>query len=305
VSGPFGPPVLVVDPRGGNEQVGRQLPRLEEALRSMGLDHRVAEVAGSAAARDATREALKGGERFVVAVGDDQLVHAVVNGMIEGDRPIGEPVLGVVAAGATNDFSRTFGLPEDLALAAGHLSGEGTFPIDVGKVTYSDTGVDRSVYFANVAQVGLGAAALARAARVPKSLGRARYFAGFWSSLLTWRNAPVKLEGDRRSLEERVRNIVVANGQFIAGGQMISPRSWPGDGFFDILVMTGPRSEAFTLLPRIFRGEHLPHQHILELRSRRLAVEAERPLAVEADGIPLGTTPATFEVIPQAISLKI
>ena len=69
--------------------------------------------------------------------------------------------------------------------------------------------------------------------------------------------------------------------------------------------MKGPRSEAFTLLPKVFRGEHLPHPNIIELKSRRLHVEAERELAVEADGKPLGTTPATFEVVPQAISLKI
>jgi diacylglycerol kinase family enzyme len=34
-------------------------------------------------------------------------------------------------------------------------------------------------------------------------------------------------------------------------------------------------------------------------------VEASRPLWVQADGEILGTTPATFEVVPQAIRLKI
>jgi diacylglycerol kinase (ATP) len=296
--------VLVVDPSVG--QVGRQLSGLEAALRSMGLDFRVA-VADGTGAQALTREALQRGDRFIVAVGDDQVVHDVVNGMMEGARAlVPDTILGVVPAGATCDFPRTFGLPEDVLPASAHLDGDGTFPIDVGKVTYRDPdGNEVTSYFANIAQVGLGAAALARAERLPPRLGRGRYFLGFWLSLARWKQSTVRLEGDRRSMEERVRNVVVANGQFLGGGQMISPRSWPGDGFFDILVMKGPRSEAFTLLPKVFRGEHLPHRNIIELKSRRLHVDGERRLWVEADGRPLGTTPATFEVIPRAISLKI
>jgi YegS/Rv2252/BmrU family lipid kinase len=273
----------------------------------MDLAYRVAMVEGSRGAQATTRQALEGGDRFIVAVGDDHVVHDVVNGMMERDRAIvRDTILGVVPAGATSDFPRTFGLPEDVLPAAAHLDGDGTFPIDVGKVTYrGKDGSESTAYFANIAQVGLGATALVRAGRLPDRLGRGRYFLGFWLSLARWKQAAVRLEGDRRSLEERVRNVVVANGQFLGGGQMISPRSWPGDGFFDVLVMKGPRSEAFTLLPKVFRGEHLPHRNIIELKSRRLHVEADRELWVEADGQPLGTTPARFEVIPQPISLKI
>jgi diacylglycerol kinase (ATP) len=307
LTSPFGPMVLVVDPSAGEGQVARQLPRVEDALRALDLEYRVARVEKPGQARAAAREALQGGERFLVAVGGDHVLNEVVNGMMREDRAlVPDSILGVVGAGATTDFARTFGLPEDPALAANHLDGEGTFPVDVGKVTCrGPDGRDRVGYFANVAQVGLGAAALVRAGRMPQRLGRGRYFLGFWLSLARWKQTAVDLEGDRRSLRERIRNIVVANGQFIAGGQMVSPRSWPSDGFFDVLVMKGPRSEAFTLLPKIFRGEHLPHPNIIELKSRRLHVGAERPLHVEADGQTLGMTPATFEVIPQPISLKI
>jgi len=299
--------VLVADPSGNRGQVGLQLPRLEESLRTMNLDHRMVQVKASGEAGAVAREELERGERCVVAVGDDRLIHEVANGMMRDDRAVvRDAVLGVVPVGTACDFPRTYGLPEDAILASTHLDGEGTFPIDVGKVTFrSPNGQDDVRYFGNVAEVGLGGAVAARSEGLPKRLGRGRYFLGFWLSLARWRQAAVRLQGDRRSLEERVRNVVVANGQFIGGGQMISPRSWPGDGFFDVLVMKGPRSEAFTMLPKIFRGEHLPHPNIIELRSRRLRVEADRPLWVEADGRPLGTTPATFEVIPQAISVKI
>jgi diacylglycerol kinase (ATP) len=85
----------------------------------------------------------------------------------------------------------------------------------------------------------------------------------------------------------------------------VSPRSYPGDGLFDVQINTGPRSEAFTMIPKMYRGEHVPNPHIKELRGREITVEADRTLPVQADGEFLGTTPATFTVLPQAITLKI
>jgi diacylglycerol kinase family enzyme len=36
-----------------------------------------------------------------------------------------------------------------------------------------------------------------------------------------------------------------------------------------------------------------------------LEVDADRPLPIEADGEVLGSTPATFEVVPQAVLMKL
>jgi diacylglycerol kinase family enzyme len=85
----------------------------------------------------------------------------------------------------------------------------------------------------------------------------------------------------------------------------ISPRSWPADGYLDVIVMTGPKSDSFTTLPKVYRGEHLPHPHMQELRAQSVRVEADRPLPIEGDGEVLGTSPATFEVLPEAIRVKI
>ena len=47
------------------------------------------------------------------------------------------------------------------------------------------------------------------------------------------------------------------------------------------------------------------HRYITEFRARCVRLDTDLPLLVEADGELLGTTPATFEVIPGAIQLKI
>src|SRR5436190_5385905 len=112
------------------------MPEVERTVRSKGLDYRVQEVGDPSEAGAVARAALSDGERFLVAVGGDDLVHHVVNGMIEDDRAmVPDAVLGVVPAGAESGFVTTFGLPGDATRAASSLVGDRLFPIDVGRVT--------------------------------------------------------------------------------------------------------------------------------------------------------------------------
>jgi diacylglycerol kinase (ATP) len=115
----------------------------------------------------------------------------------------------------------------------------------------------------------------------------------------------VRVEADDEVYEGVAHNIVIANGRYFGGGMHISPKSMPDDGLFDVLVMKGPKSDSFTTLPKVYKGTHLPHKNMVELRAARVRVEADRTLPIEADGEPLGTTPATFEVIPRPILLKV
>jgi diacylglycerol kinase family enzyme len=69
--------------------------------------------------------------------------------------------------------------------------------------------------------------------------------------------------------------------------------------------MTGPKSDSFTTLPKVYKGAHLPHRHIAELRAGQLHVAADTPFPVEADGEIVGVTPASFGIIPAVITLKV
>lgn len=268
----------------------------------MDMTFRTLTVTGHDQAKEAAAGALEQGERFLVAVGGDDTVHAVADGTLHwsGGAP-SDAVLGVVAGSAPCDFIRTFGLPAEPAAACRHLGGDNLFAIDAVRVMNGET----PTYFVNLAEVGLGGAVAARTHRLPPWLGRARRFLGFWLALAAFRPAEVRLRGDRRTWEGRAHNILVANGQYAGGGYRMSPRSWPSDGYLDVLVMKGPKSDAFTILNKAVLGEHLPHPNIVEYRCRTLSIEAERPLPLQADGLVSGTTPVTFELLPQAVRLKI
>ena len=139
MTSPFGPLVLIVNPRAGRGQVEAALPQVENVLRNLELDYRIVRTTHPGHATQAARDALRSGERFLVAAGGDGTVHEVVNGMISGGRPVApDAVLGVVAAGSGCDFVRSFGLPGDAAQAARHLAGDGVRAIDVGILTCTD-----------------------------------------------------------------------------------------------------------------------------------------------------------------------
>jgi YegS/Rv2252/BmrU family lipid kinase len=239
-------------------------------------------------------------------MGGDGTIHEVVNGMIEDDKALDpEAVLGIVSAGTGSDFIRTFGLPSSPVHAVGHLDGDGAFPIDIGKITFVRDGETVIRYFPNIAEAGLGGAVCARAQRLPRFLGPMVYFVAFWMTIVRHRAVDVVVDLVDRKYEGPMNNLIVANGQFFGGGMRIAPKSAPTDGLLDIQIEHARKKEAIAILPKVYKGEHLPHPDIEEAKRVRASITSEVPLMVEADGEVLGTTPATFEILPEILRLKV
>ena len=308
MSSPFGRLTLIINPRAGRGSVRKKLPAIEQALRERDLEYDVRVTEGPGDATRLAHRAVEAGGRFVVAVGGDGTVHEVVNGLLHEDAAVHpDTVLGVVSAGSGCDFVRTFGLPPEAVGAVGRLAGAETRPLDVGKVSYLDQeGRPASRYFANIAEAGLGGSTARRAAALPAWLGPARYFFGFWLVLPAYRACSARVDvDDEEVFEGRAVNVVVANCRFFGGGMQISPRSDPADGVLDVQVYTGPKSDSFTTLPKVYRGRHLPHRNVVELKGARFCLHGEQSMEIEADGEVLGTTPVTIEVLPRPLVLKV
>ena len=309
MTSPFGSLAVIADPAAGDGGVGERLPDLQRALEDHDLEHRLHLARTPGEGSMLASAALDEGHRYVVAVGNDATVQEVVNGLFRGGVPIvEEPVLGVVAANAANDLLRSFGLPGDVDGGVQHLMGDNTYPFDVMRITCTGLDGEQTTRYAhNLAQVGLGANVELARRRLPARVGdRRRQFLGFWRGYVGTRRLSCRIGYDMKTWEGESFHVVIGNGQF-ASGVRLSPRSYPGDGTLDALVFTGQKSDAYTMMPRIMRhGGHVPDDSIKELRAKiRFAVEADRPIAVIADGEPFGVTPATFQVVPQQILLKL
>ncbi len=306
MTSPYGRISLICNVRSGRGGVAKALPEVKRNLDERGLDYEVYYTESHRHASRLARDALDRGSNFITAMGGDGTIHEVVNGMIEDDRPVNpDAVLGVVAAGTGSDFIKTFGIPATPSHAAAHLDGPESFPIDIGKITYDNDGEETVSYFANIAEVGLGPEAVARAARLPRWLGPTVYFFAFWMTMRKHKPAQVKVDLVDRAYEGYMNNMIVANGQFFGGGMKVAPKAAPTDGVFDIQIEHARKKEAIALMPKIYKGEHVPHPDIEEFKRVRASIESDRPLLIEADGEVLGHTPATFEVLKDCLKLKV
>jgi len=321
-SSPFGPMQIIVNPRAGRGAVETGWTAVREIVEAEDLSYEVAFTEGPGHAISLAREAIGRGIRFVVAVGGDGTINEVVNGMMGEHGPLDpDTVLGVVAAGSGSDFVRTFGLSQDPREAARHLGGKMQWGrLDVGRVRYRDAGgIEASRWFVNIAEAGIGAEVVASAARMPRWLGGRAYRIGAVKAILRYKpqEATVmmnarKARGVRADarLEQTtyagaLTMFVVANCQFFGGGLRVAPRAIPSDAMFDVLVGHGSKGDAVRALRRMERGEHVPHPTIGEYLADRITLDGPEPIAIEADGESLGTTPAVFELAVSAIPLKI
>jgi diacylglycerol kinase (ATP) len=305
---PFGIPLLVVNPRAGrgDQQV---LERLVAALHARGVEPVVARTTRAGDAGPMAREAVRSGRRFVVAVGGDGTVHELVNGLIDaetGEVYGDDPVLGVVGAGSGCDLMRTFGLDRSPEVLADHLVTDDTLTIDIGRArTTQPDGSEQVRLFANVAEAGYGGTVTHLANRLPRRIGRARYAAAIVGSVPGFRRVTTTVTVDGGTVTEPVCNVVIANAQFFGGGLKVAPRALPSDGRLNVQTWGGRPIDVLLAQPQLRHGTHLRRDDVREWQSRVVSVDAERALRVEADGEVLGTSPASFDVLPGALRLKI
>ncbi|HEY8340377.1 MAG TPA: hypothetical protein VIK95_10935 [Egibacteraceae bacterium] len=308
----LGSPSLLVDTRAGHGAARAEADRLAALLRDRDVDVRRVDADGPAACAAALGGPLADEQRYLVVVGDDASAAAVVNALYDVDvdtrsatprRP--DLVVAVAATAWGCDLVRTYGWDRRADVIAKRLLTDLTMTIDLGLVVYVDPQGRRAArLFANLAQAGWGAELVRRRQRW-RRLGRVGNLLAAYGAIRATKRPTATVAVAHTRAELPVTDLVVANGQFFNDGMKVAPRALPDDGRFNVQVFTGERSQLFLDTQRIYRGEHLPDPRVVEHQSPTVAIEAPEPLAVEADGIWLGSTPAVFTVVPKALQLKI
>jgi diacylglycerol kinase (ATP) len=86
----------------------------------------------------------------------------------------------------------------------------------------------------------------------------------------------------------------------------IVPTAVWDDGILDLCIVRAiPRRTILAAFPRIFAGSHVELPYVETRQTRRVRIEASRPLWVFADGEPIGMTPAEITVEPRALSVLV
>jgi YegS/Rv2252/BmrU family lipid kinase len=298
--------LLVHNPTAGGGRAGRLVPEVAARLAADGVEAEQHQTRSLEDARLAACQAATSVDA-VIAVGGDGTVGACAAGLADAApvRPTGWPgepgtraALGVVPAGGGNDAARSLGLPAgDPLAAAGLLTLLHRRPADLASVA--------GRAYLNVAGAGFDSEVNRIAnQRLGWAGNRPRYVGAVLAELVVGRTAQFRLSLDGQATELRGWLVAVANGPSYGGGMLVAPQASLADGLLEVVVISGiGKLEFLRTFPKVFSGRHVGHPAVAVHRATRVELDADRPLAVYADGEPAGTLPATFEVRRAAITV--
>jgi diacylglycerol kinase (ATP) len=295
--------VFLVNPASDNGATGRRWPELAHRAARLGLTGETLFSERPGHLIELARSAVDGGATLVVAFGGDGTLNEVVNGIAGRDVD-----LATIPLGTGMDFGRTYGIPtkfDDAVRVA--LEGRPR-TIDAGRVAFRTwSGEDAERWFANVGSVGMSGAVAQRANGMSKALGgKATFFYALTRVFFEWDNTDVTVRFDGQERRGKMHDVIVANGVWHGGGMKLAPDARSDDGAFDVVLIGDVGKVDFlTTAPKLYKGKHIGHPKIEVVRTARVEVDAAERLPIELEGEQVGTTPATFEVVPGALRIRV
>ena len=310
-------PLVVINPSSASGSTGDAWPGVASDLRSEFGSFQTAftKVRGDAASIAA--EAARKGTKLIIACGGDGTISEVANGILTSGK---NAELGILPSGTGGDFRRSLEIPASSRAAAQILRTGRTRRIDVGRISFVDhNGAEAMRYFVGVTSCGLSTKVIQHVkaggpewlpANTPRWLGGR---ISFGASLLhtAMRSEATRLLVQLDDEHERqllVATLCVANARYFGGGMKSAPEAKLADGKFDVVgVGDLGAMKIFTSAPRVYLGSHLSMPEVSHALARKVTVRpADRGATVdlEVDGELPGRLPATFQIIPEALSVR-
>jgi diacylglycerol kinase (ATP) len=273
---------VIFNPNSAGGKTGHDWQAIEAALEKVfPLMSFFVTTAPTQAAR-MVRDALRDGHMEIIAVGGDGTINEALNGFFDrGAQVAPDAVFSFVHSGHDSALCRKLGVLPGWRAGVAHLAHARIHKRDLGLVScLSAEGFPVTRYFLGSASFGLSAAT-ARAfgrASIARLFGHG--FATTLHRLVTrsrWRATRVRLMSDSQDEIAGIASVSVS----------------PKQGLFDMHVLD---------------GLNRPDQ-ARNLRTARLTaaptLDTSAPVDVECDGEATGVLPATFQIVPAAINLRI
>lgn len=225
-----------------------------------------------------------------------------------------DAIMALVPCGTRNVLAKSIGLPEGVVECC-HAFSSGTLKkIDViaATATNEDHTTTSKRLFLNAAEIGLGAEIIDRSKKVRKAVNSRLLstVAGIIATVPTYQSNMCEiLLGTGRNRRKIVINMtmaMVSNGKFLGGGFKAAPKADMADGLLDVVVLKDSGSlKVLDELVNMKEGDYQEEDKIFYGQTKKVTIKSkERDVTVTVDGEPIGILPATFEVVPNALTIK-
>ena len=328
--------ILVVNPNSASGLTGKGWNDLySEIKEALGSSVEVALTKKPGDGTTLTRQFLKQGFKKVVAIGGDGTLNEVANGFFEepigihsnkingGGPAAGSPpvkpinpdaIMGVVPAGTRNVLAKSLGLPEGIANCCKIFQLGKPKKMDVIYATVTsqeDHSSTMSRIFLNAAEMGVAGEIIERSKKV-RQVVNSRIVSTITSiaaTLPTYQSneCEISISNNEKKFAIKMTMAVVANGQLLGGGFKVAPHASMSDGLLDLVILKDSGSlKMIDELINMKDGDYKEEDNNITYRqtTKVSLISKERDVTITVDGEPIGILPATFEVIPHALTVK-
>lgn len=246
--------LFILNPTAGGGRSKEMFERAKALLDAKKIDYSVKVSEYSGHAVKLTEEAIREGEKFIVAVGGDGTVNEVSSVLCKKDNI----KFGILPFGTGNDIAGTLNIPSDIESAIDVLLNGSAHPLDMGVATEL-WGERRDRYFINVAGQGFDVEVLMNTEKHKKhkkhSVGMMTYILGIIDSLFNRKKLHVRIICDKIKEDMDLIIAIVANGRRFGGGMKAAPLAETDDNLFDVCLIENMSFIKFIfLLPLFMKG---------------------------------------------------
>jgi len=303
---------VIVNPFSARGQTEKRWETIKLAIRSHFREFKYIFTEEPRQATEIARELLKQGFDLLIGVGGDGTLNEISSGFFsaQSGRVINDDAaVGIIPSGTGSDFIRFMKVPKEFEKSAARIKNSPNKKIDIGKITYSGAlGKNKTQYFINVADFGLGAEVIRNISKVESTRrGAFTYYRGLLSTMMKYCSKNVKLTlDDKQQLQGEYLIGAVANGRIFGGGMIIAPQAEPDDGYFDlVLIESMKKFEILANSRLLYSGTIAKNPKVHILKARNIKVESPDEVHIEYDGEVGEKLPAEFSIIEKALNFRI
>ena len=262
-----------------------------DTLRARGLDVRFEPLDDPRRAHALIHRHAATVDRVIVGGGDGTL-SAVTRALIDTGLP-----LGILPLGTANNVARTLEIPVDLDAACAIAAGESRRRIDVGEVN--------GHCFLTTASFGLSVAITeALSSKAKQRWGALAYVLSATRVLARARAVRALIRWDGGEMRTRTVQVVVGNGRYYGSALQVAEDAEIDDCALDLYsIELRHWWQLLSLAVALKRGSHGRRRAVQTARARAFEITTTIPLPIDADGELATETPATFRLLPAALTV--
>lgn len=299
--------LVIVNPTSGRGYAEKVVPDIEAGMQKHGLEFDLVRTERPWHAAEIAEKAVKDGYDVIVTASGDGTANETINGMMRARAEgFNGSAFSLLPVGTGNDMAYGLGMRGTLEESIATLADNHRKKIDIGLVKGGDYPEGR--YFANGVGVGFDAAVGFVAVKIRWARGLLAYLIAVIQTVFIYFKAPtVEITYNDTTFTQPSLMISIMNGQRMGGGFYMAPQGDPGDGYFDLCVVSNPnRPRIFGLVPHFLNGTQASQPEVTTGRTHKISVKATKgTLPAHCDGETLCEEgqELSMEIVPAAIEI--